>query len=126
MASTRRSPAGGLTLGTAERETSARELPANRTPPGASVRPTPGGRLRALQPDTTKRKDWPDIVAMAKTLVSLDVRTRKAWRQWLAKHHASSPGVWLVLSKRHTGAGTMSLDDVQREALCFGWIDSLA
>jgi len=30
---------------------------------------------------------------MAERLITLDVRTRAAWRQWLAEHHASSPGV---------------------------------
>jgi uncharacterized protein YdeI (YjbR/CyaY-like superfamily) len=60
-----------------------------------------------------------------KSPVTLDVRTRKAWRQWLAKHHASSAGVWLVRHKRHTGVSAMPYEDLVREALCFGWIDSL-
>jgi len=55
----------------------------------------------------------------------LDVRTRAAWRAWLAKHHATSPGVWLVLHKAHTGVPAIPHGDVTREALCFGWIDSL-
>jgi hypothetical protein len=40
---------------------------------------------------------------MAKSLITLDVRTRKQWRQWLVKHHASNPGIWLVRHKQHTG-----------------------
>jgi uncharacterized protein YdeI (YjbR/CyaY-like superfamily) len=62
---------------------------------------------------------------MALTLITLDVRTRKQWRQWLTKHHASSPGIWLVRHKQHTGVTSMPYEDVVREALCFGWIDSL-
>jgi uncharacterized protein YdeI (YjbR/CyaY-like superfamily) len=62
---------------------------------------------------------------MAGTLVTLDVRTREQWRQWLAKHHASSPGVWLVRNKQHTGVKSMPYEDLVREALCFGWVDSL-
>jgi uncharacterized protein YdeI (YjbR/CyaY-like superfamily) len=58
-------------------------------------------------------------------LVTVDIRTRRQWRTWLAKHHASSPGIWLVRHKQHTGVPSMSLDDLVREALCFGWIDSL-
>jgi uncharacterized protein YdeI (YjbR/CyaY-like superfamily) len=58
-------------------------------------------------------------------LIQLDVRTREEWRRWLEDHHASSPGVWLVRHKQHTGVTTMSYEDVVREALCFGWIDSL-
>lgn len=61
----------------------------------------------------------------ALTLGMLDVRTRREWRGWLAKHHASSPGVWLVFHKRHTGIKSMPYEDAVREALCFGWIDSL-
>jgi hypothetical protein len=37
---------------------------------------------------------------MAEHLVNLDVRTREQWRQWLAKHHASSPGIWLARCRR--------------------------
>jgi uncharacterized protein YdeI (YjbR/CyaY-like superfamily) len=62
---------------------------------------------------------------MAGNLITLDVRTRKQWRQWLAKHHTSSPGVWLVRHKQHTGVKSMSYEDFVSEALCFGWVDSL-
>jgi uncharacterized protein YdeI (YjbR/CyaY-like superfamily) len=65
------------------------------------------------------------IVTIAETLITLDVRTRERWRQWLAKHHASSAGVWLVRHKQHTGVKSMPYEDVVREALCFGWVDSL-
>ena len=62
---------------------------------------------------------------MAEPLIDLDVRTREQWRKWLAKHHASSPGVWLVRHKQHTGIQSMPYEDVVCEALCFGWVDSL-
>ena len=55
----------------------------------------------------------------------LDIRTRRGWRAWLAKHHASSAGIWLVRHKPHSGVTSMPYEDVVREALCFGWIDSL-
>lgn len=58
-------------------------------------------------------------------LPELDVRTRSAWRRWLAANHAASPGVWLVYHKAHTGVGSVDYDASVREALCFGWIDSL-
>ena len=62
---------------------------------------------------------------MAANLITLDVRSRERWRQWLAKHHASSPGVWLIRHKQHTGVTSMPYEDLVCEALCFGWIDSL-
>ena len=62
---------------------------------------------------------------MTADLITVDVRTRQQWRAWLAKHHASSPGVWLVFHKDHTGVKSIPYEDAVREALCFGWIDSL-
>jgi len=59
------------------------------------------------------------------TLITLDVRTRGEWRKWLAKHHASSHGIWLIRHKPHTGVKSMPYEDLVREALCFGWVDSL-
>ncbi len=51
---------------------------------------------------------------------------RKAWRQWLAKHHAKSPGVWLVLEKKGSrNPERLMLDEAVEEALCYGWIDSV-
>jgi uncharacterized protein YdeI (YjbR/CyaY-like superfamily) len=55
----------------------------------------------------------------------VDVRTRAEWRAWLATHHQSSRGVWLVFHKVHTGVTALPYEDFVREALCFGWIDSL-
>ncbi|SRR5258705_767439 len=62
---------------------------------------------------------------MTAELKTLRVRSRPQWRAWLEKHHASSPGVWFVFYKAHTGVTCVPLEDTVREALCFGWIDSL-
>ena len=51
-------------------------------------------------------------------------RSRKAWRDWLEKHHASSTGVWLVYAKKHSRLPSLTYNDAVEEALCFGWIDS--
>jgi len=58
-------------------------------------------------------------------LSTLEVRDREQWRMWLTKNHASSPGVWLVYYKGHTAVQGISYEHSLREALCFGWIDSL-
>jgi uncharacterized protein YdeI (YjbR/CyaY-like superfamily) len=58
-------------------------------------------------------------------LLTLHFRSRKDWLAWLAKHHASSPGIWFVFHKRHTGQKSIPYEDMVRGALCFGWIDSL-
>jgi uncharacterized protein YdeI (YjbR/CyaY-like superfamily) len=56
-------------------------------------------------------------------LPELLVPDAAAWHDWLVANHATSPGVWLVLSKK--GGTTTALDYGQAldEALCFGWID---
>ena len=57
----------------------------------------------------------------------LTVRDAKAWRAWLAKHHADSTGVFLVLSKKGTTKPTnLTHDGALAEALCYGWIDGQA
>ena len=62
---------------------------------------------------------------MAAELKTLEVPSRRHWRAWLTKHHTSSPGIWLVFYKAHTGRKSIPYEDAVREALCFGWIDSL-
>jgi len=62
---------------------------------------------------------------MTAELETLRVTNRRQWRAWLAKHHTSSPGVWLVFFKAHTREKSIPYEDTVREALCFGWIDSL-
>jgi uncharacterized protein YdeI (YjbR/CyaY-like superfamily) len=62
---------------------------------------------------------------MAVQLVKLHVRNRREWRAWLEKHHTSTPGIWLVFYKAHTEVKSIRYEDMIREALCFGWIDSL-
>lgn len=50
--------------------------------------------------------------------------SRAEWRQWLAEHHASLPGVWLVYFKKASGQPSVTYAEAVEEALCFGWIDS--
>lgn len=52
--------------------------------------------------------------------------SRSEWRKWLKENHDKSPGVWFVYYKKHTGKPRVEYDDAVEEALCFGWIDSLA
>jgi uncharacterized protein YdeI (YjbR/CyaY-like superfamily) len=62
---------------------------------------------------------------MTAELMTVRVTSRRQWRAWLTKHHTSSPGVWLVFHKARTGVKSIPYEDMVREALCFGWIDSL-
>jgi uncharacterized protein YdeI (YjbR/CyaY-like superfamily) len=53
----------------------------------------------------------------------LSVTTRAEWRAWLAEHHATSPGVWLVQWKHGRGQGP-DYEDVVEQAQCYGRVDS--
>ncbi len=53
-------------------------------------------------------------------------KNRKVWRNWLMKNHVSEPGVWLIYYKKGSGKPRVSYEDAVEEALCFGWIDSIA
>ena len=56
---------------------------------------------------------------------SIEIASRAGWRAWLAEHHATSDGVWVVYPKQgHPGA--VAYEDLVLEALCFGWVDSQA
>jgi uncharacterized protein YdeI (YjbR/CyaY-like superfamily) len=49
----------------------------------------------------------------------------KAWERWLAAHHATAPGLWLMIAKKGTGVSTVEIVDAIEVALCYGWIDGL-
>ena len=53
-------------------------------------------------------------------------KTRSAWRKWLEKYHSISAGIWMVYYKTATGKRKFDMSDAVEEALCFGWIDSVA
>lgn len=48
-----------------------------------------------------------------------------AWRNWLERHHDSSPGVKLVLHKKGGAVTELDYAAALQEALCFGWIDGV-
>lgn len=59
-------------------------------------------------------------------LEELQVADAAAWRKWLAAHHGSSPGVWLVLTKKGGTVTALRYAEAVEEALCVGWIDGQA
>ncbi|NIL58470.1 YdeI/OmpD-associated family protein [Salinispora arenicola] len=63
---------------------------------------------------------------MAAELSELIVADAEALRAWLSANHATSPGVWLALTKKGGTATTLTWQQAVDEALCFGWIDGQA
>lgn len=60
---------------------------------------------------------------MLKTASLKAFASAKGWRQWLAKNHGKSSGLWLRIYKKDSGKKTITYDEALDEALCFGWID---
>ena len=50
------------------------------------------------------------------------VESRAALRDWLALHHATSPGVWIASYKKHT-PHYLPWGQAVEELLCWGWVD---
>jgi len=70
----------------------------------------------------------------AKDTPTVEFPDRSAWERWLEANHASSPGVWLKLPKKgsgagtvtkgeRSGAGTITKAEALEEAIRYGWID---
>lgn len=53
-------------------------------------------------------------------------QTRKDWRDWLEQHSQLEKSVWLILYHKKSKTPCISINEATEEALCFGWIDSLA
>jgi uncharacterized protein YdeI (YjbR/CyaY-like superfamily) len=49
-----------------------------------------------------------------------------AFRAWLEEHHERETEVWVGFWKKATGKQGMNWSQAVDEALCFGWIDSIA
>jgi uncharacterized protein YdeI (YjbR/CyaY-like superfamily) len=65
----------------------------------------------------------PKTLSAAQDLPVLAFADRQAWAAWLARHHASSPGVLIKVARVGSGLKTVSLPEALDEALCYGWID---
>ena len=75
---------------------------------------TPSSRDRGARAAATDPRD-------------VHVGSRAEWRAWLAAHHESPDWIWLVYPKKGSARFTdLTYDALVEEALCFGWIDSVA
>lgn len=63
---------------------------------------------------------------MPSDLLRVTCDTRAEWRAWLAAHHTQSAAIWLAYPRKGAGLGDLTYDALVEEALCFGWIDSVA
>ncbi len=56
---------------------------------------------------------------------TLYVTTRKQWRRWLERNHATAKEIWLVYCTQESGRASLPYEDSMEEALSFGWIDGI-
>jgi uncharacterized protein YdeI (YjbR/CyaY-like superfamily) len=59
-------------------------------------------------------------------LDELIVADAEALRVWLCANHATSPGVWLALTRKGGTSTALTWQQAVDEGLCFGWIDGQA
>jgi uncharacterized protein YdeI (YjbR/CyaY-like superfamily) len=55
---------------------------------------------------------------------TLAFRDAAEWESWLIEHHATEPGVWLKIAKKGSAHGSVTAEEADEVALCYGWIDS--
>jgi uncharacterized protein YdeI (YjbR/CyaY-like superfamily) len=53
-------------------------------------------------------------------------KTPAEFRAWLAKHHDTATEIGVVFHRKASGKPSMMWSDAVDQALCFGWIDSIA
>ena len=63
------------------------------------------------------------MIVSPKDLPTIELPDRTAWERWLEANHESSPGVWLKLAKKGSGAATVTKAEALEEAIRYGWID---
>ena len=53
-------------------------------------------------------------------------RDAAEFRAWLEEHHESATELWMGLRRKHVADPGLTWAEAVREALCFGWSDSVA
>jgi uncharacterized protein YdeI (YjbR/CyaY-like superfamily) len=90
--------------------------------------------MHPLIPEVARSLWWSPAVGGARYRVAMPtaelqelvVADAEALRTWLLAHHATSPGVWLALTKKDGRRTTLTWQQAVDEALCVGWIDGQA
>ncbi|MGB0431005.1 MAG: YdeI/OmpD-associated family protein, partial [Bacteroidia bacterium] len=53
-------------------------------------------------------------------------KNQQDWRKWLEDNHQKEDAIWLVYFKKNSPKYNLNWSQAVDQALCFGWIDSLA
>jgi uncharacterized protein YdeI (YjbR/CyaY-like superfamily) len=66
------------------------------------------------------------VMELHNGIITFYAQTRNEWRVWLEKNHQSEKSVWLIIYHKNSDTKSVYYDDSVEEAICFGWIDSIA
>ncbi|MBY0424747.1 MAG: YdeI/OmpD-associated family protein [Cytophagales bacterium] len=59
-------------------------------------------------------------------IITFQASHRGEWRSWLEKNHDLEKSVWLIIFHKKSATPSVYYEEAVEEALCFGWIDSIA
>ncbi len=57
---------------------------------------------------------------------AIHATTRQEWRKWLEENCEKEKSVWLIIYHKNCDIESIYYDEAVEEAICFGWIDSVA
>ncbi len=57
---------------------------------------------------------------------TLYCKNKEEWRTWLESNGDKEKEIWLISPRKDSGRQKIVYNDAVEEALCFGWIDSIA
>ena len=84
----------------------------------------PWGHKCALSSGLVGCSEFGEDAGVSDAYEQVEVTSADQLRTWLRAHHDRSPGIWLVTYKKAAGEKHLPYDEIVREALCWGWIDS--
>lgn len=61
-----------------------------------------------------------------KGIQAVYAKNRADWRKWLDKNGAIEKSAWLIIYQKGKEKTSVNYNDAVEEALCYGWIDSVA
>jgi uncharacterized protein YdeI (YjbR/CyaY-like superfamily) len=84
---------------------------------------SPARHAKCAMPTSVKTSAKTSAKTPVAALATLLCKDTQAFTQWLARHHASSAGVWLKIAKKDSGLASITYAEALEAALCQGWID---
>jgi uncharacterized protein YdeI (YjbR/CyaY-like superfamily) len=88
--------------------------------PAAKVAKAKEPAAKAAAPQGAAPQEGADVLL---GLPVLGFEDAAGWEAWLARHHATSKGLWLKMAKKATGVRSVDYPQALDAALCWGWID---